>query len=108
MPLESSCHVSFDGHPSRTVQSVKETGNIFSVTGSKILGFRSKICFYRNCNATKVLIIKIICIQKVFRHCLLIFLDDLYFQKVKINLVHKAVLGKTGFCVAFEIRDGGV
>ena len=42
MPLESSCHVSFDGHPSRTVQSVKETGNIFSVTGSKILGFRLK------------------------------------------------------------------
>ena len=54
------------GHPSRAVQSVKETENIFSATDSKILEFCSKgfyHCFYRNYNATKVLIIKIMHIQ---------------------------------------------
>ena len=50
------------GHPSRTVPSVKETQNIFSAVDSKILEFSLKrflICFYRSCNAIKVLIIKI-------------------------------------------------
>ena len=42
MLLKSSRHVSFDGHPSRTVQSVKETRNIFSAADSKILEFCSK------------------------------------------------------------------
>ena len=41
MPPESSRHVSFDGHPLRTVQLVKETRNMFSVTSSKILDFPS-------------------------------------------------------------------